>query len=54
MQEFYVNILLKYVIIKIKVNKGVWNMSRQSIGSMFTIIGMILIIWSLSKKNRNK
>lgn len=54
MQQFYGNIFFKYAIIKISLSKGVLNMTRQSIGSAFTIIGMLLIIWALNKKNRNK
>jgi len=30
------------------------NMSRESIGSLFTLVGMLLIIWSLNKIGRKK
>jgi len=29
-------------------------MDRQFIGSIFKIIGIILVVWALNKKNRNK
>ncbi len=29
-------------------------MDKQSLGSMFTLLGMILVIWSFNRMNRNK
>lgn len=29
-------------------------MDRQSIGGMFVLLGMILVIWSLNRMNRKK
>jgi flagellar biogenesis protein FliO len=29
-------------------------MDKQQMGSMFAFLGMILVIWSLNRMNRNK
>jgi flagellar biogenesis protein FliO len=30
------------------------DMNTQNMGSMFVLLGMILVIWSLNRINRNK
>ena len=30
------------------------KMDKQSMGSMFVLLGMILVMWSLNRRNRNK